>query len=345
MLTRWLVVVALVAGCKGKDTAARVEPAPAAKVVTTAGSPVDLVALTKDFEQRMYSGDDAGSVPAGTKLVEALRKVKPGSHELADAEMKLGMQLQVTGDWKGARTVLEEALAIPAAHTDHALFAHIKFQLGSLYTELREIDMAIPMLESAVQLAADAFPPGDSTHLAMKEALAAAFDFGEKYAQAEPLFREVLAAYEKEGDPNRVGRAFMNLGVNLEFQERDGEALKLYLRAVAVLATSKGYDRSALAEVHSGMGRIYRRQDNMKASIASLRKAIAVRLEAHGDPEHPLIAMDYHNLALALQDVHQLREARELCAKSLAIREAKLPAEHPQRVGTAQLCADLAAAK
>jgi len=132
--------------------------------------------------------------------------------------------------------------------------------------------------------------------------------------------------------------------VNLEFQERDPEALKLYLRASKDLATTTGYARGALAEMYSGIGRIYRREKQPKQAETSLRKALAVRTEVLGE-DHPLVAMDYHNLAVQLKDENKLVEARALCAKALVIRQAKLPADHPYRLGTEELCADLAPTK
>lgn len=334
--TRALLVIALASGCKDKAA----PPAPADKGSAVASVEDDLAALESRFHHLLDTGDDVGSVAAGKALVDALRAKEPASHRMLDALTKYGMQLQVTGDWKQALVVLEEALAHPAASKDRKLLAEIKFQLGSLYTELHEADKAIGILRSAVDLSIAEYGADASETAVMKESLASALDFGEHYAQAEPLFREVLATYEKEGDPRRIGRATTNLAVNLEFQDRDAEALELYMRGVEAMGANEGYERSSLAEAHSGVGRMHQRQKQYKAAIAAFEKALAIRIEVLG-ADHPLAALDYHNLAVALRDAKNLPRAREMCGKALAIRQAKLPAEHPYRVGTEDLCAEL----
>ncbi len=333
------MTIALISGCKDKPAEVVAVRSGSSAAGSAAPAP-DIDALKAQFAKLMASGDDVGSVAVGAKLVAALRATNPTSHDFAAALTNYGMQLQVTGDWKTARRILEEALAHPAASTDHDLLAEIKFQLGNIYTELRETDKAIGILRSGIALATEVNGVGSEREAVMKEALASALDYAERYSEAEPLFREVLATYEKGDEPIRVGRALTNLGVNLEFQDRDPEALKVYLRAIKDLATTKGYARGALAELHSGLGRIYRRQKRDKLAEESFRRALAVRVEVLG-PDHPLVAMDYHNLAVALKDKKQLGEARELCAKALVIRQAQLPADHPYRIGTEELCADL----
>lgn len=334
------MVLAVAAGCKDDATTKAVEKPP---IGSAAPAIVEdsTEALSARFEQLLLDGKDADSIPAGKKLVDALRTKQPASHAFATALTKYGMQLQVTGDWQQSRVVLEEALAHPEAAKDHALLAEIKFQLGALYTELRETDKAIAILRSAIDLVIETNGP-DAINVAIyKESLASAYDYAEQYAQAEPLFREVLAIYEKGDDAIRVGRALTNLAVNLEFQDRHAEALKLYLRGVEKLSKAEGYERSGLAEAHSGVGRMHQSEKQYPQAIASFRKALAIRIEVLG-PEHPLVGMDYHNLALALRDGKQRREARAACAKALAIRQVKLPADHPYRMGTESLCAELA---
>jgi tetratricopeptide (TPR) repeat protein len=309
-------------------------------------SPADIAAQSEKLAS-LIGVDDAASIPIAAKLVAELRTQRPDSHELVEALTTYGMQLHVTGDWKQARTVLEEALLLPAASADGELLIELKFQLGALYTELREVDKAVGILRSAVELATAAYGPDADETTRVKESLASAFDFAKEYPLAEPVFREVLAAYEKGGEPTRIGRAATNLAINLEFQDRDPEALKLFVRAVKELSAAKhisSFERGSLAEATSGIGRVQQRQGNLKEAIASYRKALAIRMESLG-ADHPLVALEYHNLATALRDAKRLPEAREMCAKARAIREVTLPADHPYRRDTEAMCNDLAAAK
>lgn len=343
MWTRALLVIALSAGCHDSPPPSRPSPAPTAASSGSAATATDdgeIAALQARFDQLSNSDDDAAAVVVGKQLVDALRAKAPASHAYAAALVDYGMELRVTGGWKEARAVLEEAHVHPATVEDRALLVEAKFQLGSLYSELRENEKAIATLRAALELASAGSGP-DSVHAAvMKEALASAYDYDEQYDLAEPLFREVLATYAMQKDVVRTSRAAANLALNLEYQQRDAEALQLYQRVLVALANVQGYDRTSVAETYSGIGRIHDRQKQYSDSIAAYRKALAIRIEVLG-ADHPLVGLDYHNLALGLRAAKKLPEAREMCAKALAIRQATLAADHPHRKGTEQLCAEL----
>jgi hypothetical protein len=59
-----------------------------------------------------------------------------------------------------------------------------------------------------------------------------------------------------------------------------------------------------------------------------LTRALAIT-EAAYSPDHPDVATDLNNLAVILQDLGQLAEARPLAERALAITEATYGPGHP----------------
>lgn len=339
-----VVMVLAWAGCKKDEAAAPTERVAGSGSATgSAAEAPDIAQLTSEFHAAIDNEDEPYSVVLGAKLIDALRAVKPESRELPEALMYYGSALEITGDWKQSRRVLEEASEHPEVAKDRRLRAEIEFRLGSIYNAQLDIDEAIAVLRSAAA-AADAFEPDAIQPLLTKEALATALDNQESYQEAEPLFREVLAEYEARDDEDRIATGMANLAVNLELQERDPEALKLYLRMVKEVTSENRYARNSLAEAHSGVGRIYRRQKMPTKAAAAFRKALAVRIETLG-ADHPTVVRDLFNLALQLVDNKHTKEARGLCEQGLVLGRKKLAPDHLDLVNMVALCERIDAAK
>jgi tetratricopeptide (TPR) repeat protein len=151
-----------------------------------------------------------------------------------------------------------------------------------------------------------------------------------KYAEAEPLFRKALAAYEEALGPLHpfTSTAYNNLASSLHEQGRYKEAEPLYRKALAAKERALGPSHPDTARGYDGLGTNLRAQGRPKEAEPLFRKALAIREAALG-PGHPDTARAYNGLALNLDAQGRHKEAEPLFRKALAIREAALGPGHP----------------
>lgn len=125
-----------------------------------------------------------------------------------------------------------------------------------------------------------------------------------EFAQAEPLYRQVLAH-----DPNHVDA--MCLLALLSNQRGDPRAAIELLRRAEAVAPDNPRVRAATAEAYSNLGDLLRRAGNPSEAIGAYRAALALR---------PEMAETANNLGLALVMSGRLTEALEAYRHAVAQR-------------------------
>ena len=100
-----------------------------------------------------------------------------------------------------------------------------------------------------------------------------------KYAAAEPLFREALAAWRKAQNANSIElpATLADLANNLMQQDRLAEAEPLFDEALSLTAAVLPATHPNIARMHMGLSEVYARRGDSARALVAIRKASAVR--------------------------------------------------------------------
>lgn len=191
------------------------------------------------------------------------------------------------------------------------------------------MDEAHPSGEAAAQPAAESAPGLAPTNLAQTFAAALQHHRQRRMAEAEDLYRQVLAvdpnhvdalhmlgvlAYQAgraEAAVDLIGRAIALNGTNPSFHNNMGEALRYLGRldeAVAHLTKATELDPDA-AEGHMNLGNGFKQQGQLERAIICYRRALELR---------PDYAEAHMNLGVALMEQDKSNEAAAHYRKALA---------------------------
>ncbi len=251
--------------------------------------------------------------------------------------------LQRLGRFDEAVSAAREAVAATVEHgqADTPAEATVRYTLGSMLVEQRALEPAIAELDRAVQLNAR-LRPGSRQHLESMEVLASAYDYAERYDEAQALFREVLRQAEAQGAAPQIARALTNLALNLSFHEQDAEAVPLLERALVTNEATYGPRSLETATTLNGLGSSLVQLDQLERAEEVLLRAVSIREEVLG-PNHPAVASPLFNLSSVRMAQERDVDALALVDRVIAIRRAALPPDHPWLVNAQRRRAELLA--
>jgi tetratricopeptide (TPR) repeat protein len=150
------------------------------------------------------------------------------------------------------------------------------------------------------------------------------------YAQAEPLYRRVLAIDEASfgRDHPDVARDLNNLAELLRATNRLAQAEPLYRRALALGETSFGPDHPTVSIGLNNLALLLQATNRLADAEPLMRRALAID-EASFGPDHPNVALRLNNLAQLLHATNRLAEAEPLMRRALAIDQTSFGPDHP----------------
>jgi len=209
------------------------------------------------------------------------------------------------GDYAGARTLYEQALAI-----------HVQI-LGPQHPETATI---------LNNLAALLYRLGDD-------------------AAAKPLYMRALAINEQVLGPQHPSTAagLNNLAVLLDREGDYAGARALYERALAIAEQTLGPQHPGMAASLSNLAVLFDHQGDYAGARALYERALAIHEQVLG-PQHPSTATSLNNLALLLDHQGDHAGARLVYERALAICEHRFGADHPTTRTVRQNLASLAGA-
>jgi tetratricopeptide (TPR) repeat protein len=151
-----------------------------------------------------------------------------------------------------------------------------------------------------------------------------------RYAEAEPLYQQALAIWEKAlgREHPDVATGLNNLALLYKSQGKYAEAEPLYQRALKIREKSLGPDHSDVAQSLNNLAVLYRAQGKYAEAEPLHQRALAIWEKALG-PDHPNVAFSLNNLAELYRTQGKYAEAEPLYQRALEIREKALGAEHP----------------
>jgi serine/threonine-protein kinase len=166
-------------------------------------------------------------------------------------------------------------------------------------------------------------------YLKSAEALAAVYDYTERYLDSERLFRELVERTRKIANDRDHGRALAQLGINLEFQGRCTDATPFLNQGIELLARIAP-EEPALDGAYNALGNCAHRARQFEDALRNYEHALALRRKTLG-LEHPRTAILQHNLAVVLMELGRKKEALAHAKAAVDVRARSLPADHPWR--------------
>jgi tetratricopeptide (TPR) repeat protein len=150
-----------------------------------------------------------------------------------------------------------------------------------------------------------------------------------RYRQAEPVFRQALAASKRAFGPGtpELARALTQLAACCRSLARFSEAGPLYQRALFIAEDACGRQSSEVATVYHELGALEHAAGNWTRGVPFARAAVRVRRRVLG-ARHPLVAGDLMALAALLEGLKKYEEAERLYSRAIGILEQS-QAGHP----------------
>jgi non-specific serine/threonine protein kinase/serine/threonine-protein kinase len=143
-----------------------------------------------------------------------------------------------------------------------------------------------------------------------------------QYTQAEGLYRQALAIYERErGDDGPEQRMIRrNLSAVLVSQLKHDEAEDLLTRMLDSVRAEAGPDDPEVAEISLRLANVLTARGPLDEAEHLLRETRAIFVRTHG-PSHPMVGTTSRNLALVLVGQGRYEEAEALLREALRIFE------------------------
>jgi tetratricopeptide (TPR) repeat protein len=247
--------------------------------------------------------------------------------------------------WTCANWIEQEQFTSPEA-------ARLLLMMGWYLKDRIRYKEAEPLVERALEISRtwDLSPPGGQSEVLsharitiaqMLTVLAGIYDASGKYAQAEPLYQQAFALYEKYLGPEHsyTARSVNNLAGLYNMQGRYAEAELLYQQALAIREKTLAPEHLDIASSLNNLAYCYEDQGKYVEAEMLIKRALVIYEQLSG-PDHPDTANSVNNLAELSCQQGKYTEAEPLYRRAQSIYEQHLGFDHPD---TANVLNNLAA--
>ncbi|MCI5180488.1 MAG: tetratricopeptide repeat protein [Candidatus Electrothrix sp. AW3_4] len=252
-------------------------------------------------------------IKALTETIQALTKANAPAKNI-----NLALRALEQGNTKQAKAIFAQVLQSKEAEGRKANkeAAAAARHLGTL-AYMNSPQEALVHYRKAVQL--------DPDNMDSWNQLGHLFDRAGKLAQAEEIYRKVLALAEAHHDNEWRAKAIGNLGnVYLTRGELD-RAKEMYEKSLAIHTDSE--NKKGLASCYGNLGLVYQAYGDLKRAEEMHRKALAFYIDLVNSTNKKSmrnhIANQYVNLGIVYRKRGKLDKAEEMYRKALAIDEAE----------------------
>jgi tetratricopeptide (TPR) repeat protein len=253
----------------------------------------------------------------------ALVRASENRNLIARYHYALGTMLLAKGNYKAAKTRLEQALqhGIAAFGENHGTVGAMHSALCDVNMKMEDHATAREHCRKAIAIQTAAFGP-DHPSLAVTLNVAGALELGAaKYDAARTYFRRALAIGDRPGNERNITRplALNNMGHSWIAQGKYRKAVPLLERSKKLFekyhpdTPRRLFPIINLANVQLQLG-------NAKVAVTHYRKAMATATKIYG-PKHDRVIELTFNTALALFNMNQHAEAEVLTRKALALSQ------------------------
>jgi serine/threonine-protein kinase len=220
------------------------------------------------------------------------------------------------------------------------LHAEMEMLLGQVYGQLSLPDQAEPLLRSAAARYRGLRGEADRQTIEAERRLAVAIHRQARYAEAEPIFRDLQERAEALGEKADLASVLSNYG-NLKRQTGDyAGAAALLRRAVSVAGSRGDLDSVTLATAVNNLGLVYWRQNRLHAATRAFERALGIHQKNR--PGSGLVAGTLGNLSEVSRDLGDLDAAERYGNEALALQRAIYGPSHPAVAATIVSLASLA---
>jgi CHAT domain-containing protein/Tfp pilus assembly protein PilF len=158
-------------------------------------------------------------------------------------------------------------------------------------------------------------------------ALYEARNFQAALVEAQKLQAAVVRRHGEASRPNAV--AIEHVADCYSSLDRNGEAIALYTRALAIWKNESQPDMARVGKLFGALGRIYERQAHYKEAIESSTLALQIQEKLNG-PNDASVASTLTTIGLAQRKQGNYDQAEATMKRALAIRQQVYGVNHPQ---------------
>jgi eukaryotic-like serine/threonine-protein kinase len=206
------------------------------------------------------------------------------------------------------------------------LLAEMHALLGQVFDQLSLSRQGEAQWRRAVETRQALFGPRDARTARAKKGLAISLARQSRYAEAEPLFKELLGQEELLGDRREIASVLLNYGNQKRLTGDYAEAAALLEKAAALLESLGEPASRSLAAALTDLGAVYRRLDRGREAVKTLERSLAIRANNQGRGS-TLTARNV--LSHVYRDLGELDIAQRYGEEALAEGEKVYPPNHP----------------
>ena len=179
-------------------------------------------------------------------------------------------------------------------------------------------------------------PARNNDRLAAQNLLGGAYAAQGRDAEAEELFRELLAAVQRRAgaDHQNTLMLALNLGMALRNQGKHNEAEAVLRNTLPRMQRVLGPEHDHTLSAASELATALQNQQKYEEAEPLLRDTLAIQRRVHGDG-HLETLVSCKNLATLLISTRRCSDAEELLRVALAQARRTLGPEHPETLNTA----------
>ncbi len=294
--------------------------------------------LNAEVVQHIRDGDHREGLPKAREALRIREKaLGPMHRDVAESLNNLGVLLESTADYAGARPLFERAIAIWEAvlgpnHLDVATGVN---NLAGLHRRNGDYATARPLYERALRIRESALGPAHPSVAESLNNLAVLHEAIGEYRVARPLYERALAIWEQALGPVHadVATGLNNLGLVLEALGDFGAAGPMLERALQIRNQVLGPIHPDVAASLNNLGLLLWSTGNYEGARPLLEESLVMSEQIYG-PSHPDVATAYGLLAQFLHSTGDYATARTLHERALQIRTRVLGPAHPDVAGS-----------
>ncbi len=242
-------------------------------------------------------------------------------------------KLSDPGENRGNRVTARELLDSGAQRLQSALQdqpatkAMLLTTVGAVYDSLGQYQEALPILHEALELQPQAH--GRSQIETLLELSRANLGAGDLNGAETPLQEALRRSQQEYGAASQEsGQALRVLGQLRQGQGRFADAKDLYRRSLDILEASQA-PATEVSALLDDLAQVYAREQQWALAKQTYERALAVDRRILGDA-HPRVAMHLHNLAVAEQNLGDLKAAETLYRDAIRRKERAYGADDAQ---------------
>jgi tetratricopeptide (TPR) repeat protein/tRNA A-37 threonylcarbamoyl transferase component Bud32 len=218
--------------------------------------------------------------------------------------------------------------------------AAIRLAIGKAYLALAKYNPALTHLERSRSLYAKHRGTDHPDYLTVQDRVATVYQEQGKYAEAEPLFRQVLATRTAQlGSDNAETLTSMNnLAILYRLQGRYTEAEQLLQTVAEARAAHLAADDAEMLTTRNNLAAIYQDQGKYAAAEQIYRETISAQTARLG-ADHPDTLSTRHNLANLLARAGNFAEAEDHITAVTEAWAKYFGPDHPATLSTRNILA------